>query len=72
MSEQTHDEHTPDGDLGEQSEAPAMAAGTDIDAADLDVSQGAGGDRPASSDPAEHVDDATLGGVGGENAGGAG
>lgn len=50
---------------------PDVGAGTDIDAADLDLT--AAHEVPATSDPAERVDDDTeLGGVGGDNAGGAG
>ena len=49
---------------------PNLADGTDIDAAELDVEAPA--ETPATSDPDEYVDDASLGGTGGENAGGAG
>ena len=49
---------------------PNLAEGTDIDAAELDVE--APVDTPATSDEDEFVDDATLGGTAGENAGGAG
>ena len=62
MSEQSTE---PDG-------APGVGEGTDITAEDLDVSQGADGDTPATSDPDEYVDDATMGGTGGGSAGGAG
>ena len=48
-----------------------LGPGTDVDAAELDVE--APVDPPATSDESEFVDDdATLGGTGGENAGGAG
>ena len=47
------------GDLGE---------GTDISAGPLDDSA----DTPATSDPDEMTDDGSMGGTGGENAGGAG
>lgn len=49
--------------------APALDDGTDItvdDAADSSI------DTPASSDPDEMTDDGSMGGTGGENAGGAG
>ncbi len=49
-----------------------LGAGTDISAAELDVEGGADGDVPATNDPDEFVDDSTLGGTHGENAGGAG
>ena len=49
---------------------PDLAPGTDVDAAELDVE--APVEKPATSDEAEFVDDATLGGTAGENAGGAG
>ncbi len=51
---------------------PDLGEGTDIDADDLDVTDGADGDPPATSDPDAHVDDATLGGTGGSSSGGAG
>jgi hypothetical protein len=70
MSEQPADR--PDSDPDEQTDAPPVGAGTDVDAGDLDVQDGAGGDTPATSDPEQFVDDATLGGTGGESAGGAG
>ena len=70
MSDQTP-EDLPPADLGGQGTAPAVG-GTDIDAADLDVSEGAGGDVPATSDPDEYVDDPDLGGTHGGSAGGAG
>lgn len=51
---------------------PGLGEGTDIDAAELDV-EAPVEDPPASSDPEEYVDGGeTLGGTGGENAGGAG
>ena len=54
------------------SETPDIGKGTDIDAAELDV-EAPVEDPPATSDPEEFVDDdETLGGTGGENAGGAG
>lgn len=71
MTEQTPEDR-PQADLGEQDSAPAPPAATDIDADDLDVEAGAGGDRPATNDPDEYVDDSTLGGTGGGSAGGAG
>lgn len=52
--------------------APAQGTATDIDAADLDVGNGAGGDTPATSDPDEYADDSSLGGTHGGSAGGAG
>jgi hypothetical protein len=76
MSEQTTDaapeDQTPPADLGEQAGAPALSTGTDIDAAELDVAAGAGGDTPATSDPGEYVEDADLGGTHGPSSGGAG
>lgn len=54
------------------SAVPAAGSGTDIDAADLDLEAGAGDDVPATSDPEQLVDDETLGGTGGDSAGGAG
>lgn len=66
------DQHDVQADLGEQDTAPAAGSGTDVSAEDLDVEDAADDDRPASSDPDAYVDDATLGGTGGESAGGAG
>lgn len=48
--------------------APALDDGTDITVEDADSSA----DTPASSDPDEMTDDGSMGGTGGENAGGAG
>jgi len=59
-----------DASMSEQT--PDIGAGTDIDAASLDV-EAPVEELPATSDPEEYVDnDETLGGTGGENAGGAG
>jgi hypothetical protein len=71
MSEKQPDENV-SADLGDQTDAPKVTGGTDIDASDLDVGDGAGGDTPATSDPDAFVDDGGLGGTGGANAGGAG
>lgn len=49
---------------------PNLAAGTDIDAAELDVE--APVDPPATSDEDQFIDDDSMGGTGGKNAGGAG
>ena len=52
-------------------EQPAdLGPATDIDTDDLDVT--APVKPPATSDPEEYVDDDSLGGTGGRNAGGAG
>jgi hypothetical protein len=56
----------------QQDGGPEVADGTDIDAAELDVEDGADGDTPATSDPDAFVDDSTLGGTGGSSSGGAG
>jgi hypothetical protein len=80
MSEQTPDGAVPAADLDraaqrarDEADAPAVGDGTDIDADDLDVTEGAAGaDTPATSDPDAFVDDATLGGTGGQSSGGAG
>ena len=56
----------------QQDAAPQVADGTDVDASELDVSKGAGGDVPATNDPEQFTEDSTLGGTHGENAGGAG
>ena len=69
MSEKQPDENE-SADLGDQTDAPKVTGGTDIDASDIDVSDGAGGDTPATSDPNQMTDDGDLGGTGG--AGGAG
>lgn len=50
--------------------APQVGPATDIDAADLDVQESE--EKPASSDPEQMADDASLGGTQGGNAGGAG
>lgn len=50
---------------------PELGEGMDIDAAALDVETPAD-ELPATSDADEYVDDATLGGTAGDNAGGAG
>ena len=71
MSEKQPEQNAP-ADLGDQTDAPPLAGGTDIGADELDVSDGAGDDTPATSDPDEYVDDADLGGTGGPSAGGAG
>ena len=49
---------------------PHLGKGKDIDAAELDVE--APVDPPATSDEDEFVEDETLGGTGGKNAGGVG
>jgi len=57
--------------MSEQSPEPAAPHDIDIDAGELDLSEPI--EPPASSDPEQMVDEDTeLGGVGGENAGGAG
>ena len=63
-------EHPTDARPDSPDDAPDVAEGTDISADSLDVSDGAQGDTPATSDPDQHTDDATLGGTSG--AGGAG
>jgi hypothetical protein len=65
MSEQ------PEG-TADQGSTQELGEGTDVDTAGLDVEDGAEGDVPATSDPDQFVDDSTLGGTHGENAGGAG
>ncbi len=53
-------------------QTPDLGAGTDIDAADLDV-EAPVTDPPATSDAQEYIEDGeTLGGTGGLDAGGAG
>jgi len=52
-----------------QPEAPGLKDGTDIT---VDPQQLDEVDPPASSDPDEMTDDGSMGGTGGENAGGAG
>ncbi len=56
--------------MTDKPDAPGLGPATDISAVDLDVD--ADQDTPASQDPAEFTDDATLGGTHGESAGGAG
>jgi len=57
--------------MSEQTPEPAAPADIDIDPDELDPSQPI--EPPASSDPAQMVDeDIELGGVGGPDAGGAG
>lgn len=46
-----------------------IGEGTDVAGADAD---GGSGDVPATSDPEQFTEDSTLGGTGGQNAGGAG
>jgi hypothetical protein len=55
---------------GTGDDAPPLAAGTDIDGADLDVE--ADVETPATSDPDEFTEDSDLGGTHGPSAGGAG
>ena len=65
-------DQTPEADLGQQDSAPAgVGDATDISAESLDVDD-TGHDTPATNDPDEYVDDATLGGTHGGSAGGAG
>lgn len=71
MSEKQPEENV-SADLGDQQDSPPVGDGTDIGADDLDVSDGAGDDTPATSDPDEMTDDGDLGGTGGPSAGGAG
>lgn len=63
---------TASGDLGEQQHAPEVVEGTDISVDDPDPAEGAGDEKPATSDPEEYVDDGELGGTGGPSPGGAG
>lgn len=51
---------------------PDLGDGTDISAADPEVDPDSSIDTPASSDPDEMTGDGSLGGTGGQDAGGAG
>jgi hypothetical protein len=64
-------EQKPEGTADEGTTAE-VGEGTDVDASNLDVEDGAAGDRPATSDPEQFTDDSDLGGTHGGNAGGAG
>lgn len=53
-------------------DVPDLGQGTDISAEDLDLSDAANQDPPATSDPEQLDDDGALGGTGGPSTGGAG